>query len=686
MNSASTCLLFSADATWAERITRCLPATLPLRVFDTRRLLENTLERKAAQVLLVDLRGNDVIGLIQSIHTHWPPTVIVAFGTPGSDPFIAAEALGLYAVEDLDAERHHMVAVVRRALAQLQVQQENHILRMELERTKQNAAVAQTTAVVLDTDGAPAARHFPFSLHKCKDLDAMLEELAQGVADILMVARVGIFCRSRDSEIYRLRAGLLCLDDAKDFTYDPGHPFVRWLEHHAHMVYRPLLDHVQPAEARLLLHQTLDVLGAEIIIPLHTRERLLGWMFVGHRATGLPFERAQLERLLLIAEQVSTTLENAILYEELTIQKTLAETLLQSLPTGIVAVDATGVVRWFNAAAASILGLPAVEAMQKPVEKLGSRLADVVRRSLDGEVPPASPVQWTDPRSKKDIAVFALRLTDRDVCLGTVALVQDMTAQIAFKAKEEQVERSIFWTELAASMAHEIRNPLVAIKTFAHLLPERYQEEDFRREFSFLVSSEVDRLNNLVIKLEEFAHPPQLVFAAEDARKLIVTSVDEVLPPPKRSDLKVELQLAPDLPPLWCDRRAFSESLGFLLTNAREALNHRNDGRIIITAQLAASMTVEPHVEISVADNGPGIPPDIRERVFSPFCTTKPRGLGLGLPIVKRAVVDHKGHLNIETGEKGTTVTMIMPAATAERMRLGMTGEAESSTAAGSAA
>ena len=627
-----------------------------------------------------------MLALIQSIHARWPPTVIVAFGTPGSDPFIAAEELGLYAVEDLDAERHRVVAVIRRALAHLQLQQENHILRMELERAKQNAAVAQTTAVVLDTDGTSTGRHFPFSLHKCNDLDAMLEELAQGVADILMVARVGIFCRSRDSEIYRLRAGLLCLDDAKEFTYEPGHPLVRWLEHHAHIAYRPLLDHVQPAEARLLLHQTLDVLGAEIIIPLHTRDRLLGWMFVGHRATGLPFERAQLERLLLIAEQVSTTLENAILYEELTIQKTRAETLLQSLPMGIVAVDAEGVVRWFSAAAASILGLPAAEAMQHPVEKLGSRLADVVRRSLDGEMPPASPALWTDPRSKRNLAVFALRLTDHDVCLGAVALVQDMTAQIALKAKEEQVERSIFWTELAASMAHEVRNPLVAIKTFANLLPERYQDEDFRREFSFLVSSEVDRLNNLVVKLDEFAHPPQFAFAVEDVRKLIETTVDAVLPLPNRFGLKVELQMAPDLPALWCDRRAFSESLGFLLTNAREALNHRNDGRIIITAQLAASMTVEPHIEISVADNGPGIAPDIRERVFSPFCTTKPRGLGLGLPIVKRTVVDHKGHVNIETGEKGTTVTLILPAATAARARFGTTGEAESSTATGSAA
>jgi polar amino acid transport system substrate-binding protein len=349
-----------------------------------------------------------------------------------------------------------------------------------------------------------------------------------------------------------------------------------------------------------------------------------------------------------------------------------------------VAVDAEGVVRWYSAAASSILGLPPAEAMQQPVEKLGSRLADAVRRSLRGEPPPAPPATWTDPRSKKTLAALALRLTDREVCLGTVALLQDMTAQIALKAKEEQVERTLFWNELAASMSHEVRNPLVAIKTFAQLLPERYHEEDFRHEFSRLVSTEVDRLNNLVSQLDEFAHPPQLAFAAEDVQPLIQKSMDAVLPPPDRCGLQVEVQVAPGLLPLWCDRRAFGESLGYLLTNASEALARRADGKITITARPAAGVTVEPHIEITVADNGPGIPADVRDRVFSPFCTTKPRGLGFGLSIVKRTVVDHNGHVNIESGAKGTTITLILPAATAAHLHMG--ADAEPATAASSAA
>ena len=669
MTAKISCLLFGADATWADRVTRNLPENISMRTFSERLPLESALERQSLQVLLMDLRGEEALDMVRHVRTRWPAAVIIAFGTPGSDPFLAAEELNLFAVEDLNVDRHRLLAVVNRALAYLQTQQESRVLRMELERVTREFAAAKAGTVMHEASvGTAPARHFPFSLHKFDDVDAMLESLAEGVADILMVSRVGIFCRSRDNETYSLRAGLRCLDDAKHLTYEPDDELVRWLERNAHMVYRPHLDHVHAADARLLLLQTLDVLGAEIIIPLHSSERLLGWMFIGHRATGLPFERTQLERLMLIAEQVSTTLENAVLYEELTVQKTLAETLLQSLPVGIVAVDAEGVVRWYSTAAAGILGLPAGSAMQKPIENLGSRLADVVRRSLQGEAPPSAPLMWTDAHSKKTIAVIALRLTNAQLCLGSVALLQDMTAQVALKAKEEQLERTVFWAELAASLSHEISNPLVTIQTFAQLLPERYQEEEFRCDFSRIVTTEVQRLNSIITQINEFAHPPNLTMTTVAMSPLLQTSVEKVLPPASRGNLKVEIQVDPQTPTLRGDARAIAEAIGYLLTNSHEALEGRAEGRIILSARPARGANGEAQVELAVGDNGSGISPALRDRVFSPFCTTKPRGLGLGLSIVKRTVTDHGGRVHLETSPAGTTITLHLPAAEVDHL------------------
>jgi nitrogen-specific signal transduction histidine kinase len=665
----ATCLLYSTDAAWGERVARSLPEHIAVRTFAARLPLEGALERMSMQVLLADLRGPQTPALLQHIHIRWPAAVILAFGTPGSDPVRAAEELNLFAVEDLDTDRARLGALVHRALAYVQLQQESRMLRMELERVTHEFALAKAGAALPEArEGVASTRHFPFSLHKFDDVDAMLESLAEGVADTLLVGRVGIFCRSRDSENFSLRAGLRCLDDARQLTYEPDDALVRWLERNAHMVYRPHLDHVAAADERLLLLQTLDVFGAELIIPLNTHERLLGWMFIGHRATGLPFERPQLERLMLIAEQVSTTLENAILYEELTVQKTLAETLLQSLPVGIVAVDAEGVVRWYSTAAATILGIPAADAMQRPIEHLGSRLADAVRRSLQGEPPPAPPLMWTDAHTKRTIAVLALRLTNAELCLGSVALLQDMTAQMALKAKEEQLERTVFWAELAASLSHEISNPLVTIQTFAQLLPERYQEEEFRCDFSRLVSLEVQRLNSIITQIYEFAHPPNLANSAVEVLPLINASVDKVLPVAARGSLKVTVQVDPQTPAIWGDQRALADALGYLLTNAREALEGRAEASIVVSARTAHGTGSEPVTELVVSDNGPGIPTALRDRVFSPFCTIKPRGLGLGLSIVKRTVTDHGGRVHLETGASGTSITLLLPAAARDRL------------------
>jgi len=665
MTRPPPCLLYSEDDEWAGRMVRCLQAAAVVRHVRARAPLESILERNCTTVLLLDIRGASTLELLARILATWPPTVVLAFGEPGSDPFRAAEALGVYAVESLQADHRRLQAVVAHALDLLQVRVENRLLRDELERTVRRGSAARP-APAGEPASALVARRFPYAARHMDNVEALLESLAEAVADAVLVTRVGLFCRSRDRDDFRLRAGIRCLEDTRELTYEHTDALVRWLERHVHMVFRPHLEHIEDPATRLLLLQTLDVLGAEVLVPLQARERLLGWLFVGHRATGLPFEQARLEQLNSIADHVSTMLENALLYEELTVQKSLAETLLQTLPTGIVAVDAAGVIRWYSAAAQAILDLPAESVLHQPVEKLGSRIADIVRRSLLGETAATPPPLWTDPLTKRTVAVQGLQLLDRELCLGAVALIQDQTAQQALKEKQEQMERAAFWTELAASMSHEIRNPLVAIKTFAQLLPERYNDAEFRDDFSQNVTREVDRLNSIITQIHEFAHPPQLKFEAVDLRGALNKSVGAVFPSARRNGLAVELHLDPHLPFTWGDHRALTECFAYLLTNAREALAQRADARVTIRARAVPQPLdgqANPRLEISIADNGPGIPAEIADRVFSPFCTTKARGLGLGLPIVKRTVVDHNGQVQIDSTAQGTVVTITLPQA-----------------------
>src|SRR5207247_6852647 len=131
---------------------------------------------------------------------------------------------------------------------------------------------------------------------------------------------------------YRLRAGVRCLPETHELELSERDPLVRWFELHAHLISRANLSQTADQAQRSILRRALDTFGAEVIVPLYARGRIIGWLFFGHHVTGQPFTYSDLESLMMLAEQISTVLENALLYEEITVQKTLAETLLNAIP------------------------------------------------------------------------------------------------------------------------------------------------------------------------------------------------------------------------------------------------------------------------------------------------------------------------------------------------------------------
>ncbi len=660
MSRLPPCLLYSQDADLVRRVTGLLSLTTAVRWLDELPRLEDALERSGGDVTLMDLRAKSTREALPSFLKAWPHAVFVALGTPGSEPVLDAEAAGVYAVEDLKADGHRLKTLVARALDHLALLRQNRVLQTEAAR---GAAIVQT-APHRGHDAAPLmpARHFPGALRHVDNVEGLLQSLVEGVAGSLMVARVGIFCRARDSRVYRLRGGLRCLEDTDEIEYTERDPLVHWLTLHAHMVSRSNLEHIRDGHAQLLLTQNLDALGAEVIVPLQARDKLLGWLFLGRRSTGLPFDEPHLENLVMVAEHVSTTIENALLYEEVAVQKTLAETLLHSIPTGIVAVDENGVVRWFNDVAQQVLETAPEGVLNQRVEVLGSRLADVLRRALKGDTP-EHPAEWAEPRTKRTLAVLSRQLMNNGLCLGAMALIQDVTVERMLEEKEEQLERAQFWTELAASMSHEVRNPLVAIMTFAQLLPERYEDADFRTQFSQIVCDEVERLNQIIDQINQFAHPRQLEFQPLDIRQALQKGLDAALQSQTQNGVWVDTALDENLPAVGGDDRALAECFAHLIRNAMEALARSENPRIVVSAREYQDGEFAHGVAVSVQDNGRGIPAELRGKVFSPFCTTKARGMGLGLPIVKRTIVDHNGRVTIDSDEKGTCVTVILPAA-----------------------
>jgi nitrogen fixation/metabolism regulation signal transduction histidine kinase len=295
------------------------------------------------------------------------------------------------------------------------------------------------------------------------------------------------------------------------------------------------------------------------------------------------------------------------------------------------------------------------------VETVGVTLAGFLRDTLD--TPENLPArQWVDPNTRRSLSVETRRLADQRIPLGAVAVIQDLTAEKSLREKQDLLDRAAFWTDLAAGMSHEIRNPLVAIKTFAQLLPERFEDADFRQEFNQIVVKEIDRLDNIITQINNFAHPPELEFKPIDVRASVKKALEiarsrfEV-----NGNLAVETSLPNDLPKVFGDETALTEAFAHLVANAAEALSGLEKPRITLSAKPVREGNQASAVVVTVRDNGKGISPELKDKIFSPFCTTKPRGMGLGLPIVKRIVFDHNGRLDIDSSSKGTLVSVMLP-------------------------
>ncbi len=664
MNVLPICVLYTQDLDLVRQVSGFLHGMAVVRHVENPSRLELQIQQNDPITLLFDLCGTEARTLLPRIRRQFPDSLVVAIGAPRSNPASEAEALGVYAVEEVPLTRQRTQALITRCSAHLELARENRMLKHASRRHEQ-ADTHVGGGHAREHGGAIPLHHFSKAFRNFEKLDTMLEHIVEGVACYARVSRVGLFTLSGNGEGYRLSAGVKCLEDTTQFDVPEGAPLVRWMQIHAHLVCRTTLSHIEDPSERLLLEQTLDTLGAEVFVPLHGRNRILGWLFLGRRVTGIPFQAPDLEELMLLGEYISITLENALLHKEVAVQKTLAETVLRSVPVGIVAVAADGTVRWFNQAAEELLGVRAAEAMHRPAGGLTSRLAGLLARCIkEGQTEPAG---WTDNVTKRSLSVLTRRMEDSGECLGAVAIVIDMTREELLRKRHKEIERAAFWAELAAAMSHAVRNPLVAISTFAQLLPERYADSEFRDQFSLLVGREIGRLNTMIDELTDFAHPAPVDHAPLDIAQVIEKAVDKAI---QRHALqegsRIELAIDPQMPPVRGDRKALTDCIMHVVGNAIEAVEHVRQPAILVSASLMTRAGGQSVCRIAVRDNGKGIPPAILQNIYSPFCTEKVRGIGLGLPITRRIVQDHNADLSMDTGSNGTTVTVDLPIVSVE--------------------
>jgi two-component system sensor histidine kinase AtoS len=278
-----------------------------------------------------------------------------------------------------------------------------------------------------------------------------------------------------------------------------------------------------------------------------------------------------------------------------------------------------------------------------------------------------------------------LRLKSTDTVIGyTLSLVRDddgepVGAALFFKdlTHVEQIEererlrdRLAAVGEMAAVMAHEIKNPLAGIEVLAGLLRRKVLDNAEAQALVKDIINEAKMANAIVQEVLAFVRPVRLQVDRTSLGDALASAVALADGKATRGNILVDMDVPPDLPPLGADQYQLAQVFSNLLINAYEALDGR--GRIEITVRLAHTSAegallpdghvAVPTVVVDVADDGPGMPPDIAEKIFNPFFTTKAQGSGLGLAIVRKIVDAHEGRIDMTTADgRGTKFRVTLP-------------------------
>jgi len=376
---------------------------------------------------------------------------------------------------------------------------------------------------------------------------------------------------------------------------------------------------------------------------------------------------AILENIYLMAEVTEARSEARKLLRQVLDDQRLKELILKSIPSGLITVDLKGNITTFNGAAESVLRYGLAEVLGQPVQKiLDLRLFNL---SLIDKEEHLSSLVTSDRYGREvvlDVSVSPLR-DDRGVHIGALITFNDVTSVYRLEEEKRRLDRLAALGEMAANVAHEVRNPLASIKTSVQLLLDDlakssndvalFSAEESRveaQESVSIVLKEVDRLDAIVRDLLLFAKPRQLyrtscnlVELSDRVLRMIQTQYEE-------ADIVVHRMYRP-VPALRVDVAQIEQVLFNLYLNAVQAMP---DGGI-----LSISCQERPDwIELIVGDTGVGMSPDQLERIFQPFFTTRAHGIGLGLPITRRLVEDHHGYIFVESQlGYGTTITVRLP-------------------------
>jgi nitrogen-specific signal transduction histidine kinase len=405
---------------------------------------------------------------------------------------------------------------------------------------------------------------------------------------------------------------------------------------------------------------------------IHYKGELEGIILLGPRLSGRIYGATEQDLLKLLGNQLGVAIENAKLYTEVQDSKIYNNILLDSLVSGVIAADRNGIITVFNREAQRIMRA-SHSLTGEHIKCLPPPLTQTLQTTLDHR----QAIRDRDAEIVAGSNTVSIRCSStgfwghQGAYLGALVVFSDMTQ---LKTLEEQIRRNDRLASigtLSAGMAHEIKNPLVSIKTFTELLPERYDDADFRETFSSLVGAEVIRIDRIVNQLLRFARPAKPVLKPISLHDVINNSLRLMDQQLRTKHIQLNKFLNAESHIIQGDANLLEQAIINFILNAIDAMG--DHGQLTIQTAFiqqdqslpgfnAHKSNTDDRIQLQIKDSGKGITAYDLEHIFDPFFTTKGHGTGLGLSVSHGIIQEHGGVVSVDSKiGQGTQFSIIFP-------------------------
>ncbi len=462
----------------------------------------------------------------------------------------------------------------------------------------------------------------------------------------------------------------------------PDSSLVLYAEEYKDMFLQTDFKRIKPGLLREPLEREMKELGIEAAVPLLSEDKVEGILFLGAKLSGEPFFKEDVQLLSIIASQITVAMKNARLYQDLLLVKQNLEKIVANMGNGLVAVNENEEITIFNSEAETITGISADRALGcKALPVLGNSLYEIYRQTIEDDFGKEEEVKLQLEAKERFIKCNTSMLESRDIDHCEVIMVlSDLTRVKELENEKSQSQRLASLGEIAAGIAHEIKNPLVSIKTFADLLPVNYDDQEFRYSFSQVVSQEITRINDLVGELLNFTKGSELYYEQFELPALLDEVILLLSFQMEKQNIMVQKVYEDNMGLVKLDRGLIKQAVLNICVNAIHAMPEGGKLEIGVDPDTSPPATtrgkskkdrspsvkqgkeIENQVKIYVSDSGRGIPQSIRDRVFDPFFTSKTDGVGIGLSLSHKIVTAHGGQIKFSSREgKGTVFEVLLP-------------------------